>query len=111
MGGGRAAAIKITGSGVKLAFRFDVPDHLLEADVEQIDAYHFWRLTVKANIKSVDLNRQYNIPVFATGASSRYVRHDVSVQVSARVGCGKTGNRPGRLRYTRFIAGNAREWA
>lgn len=70
--------------GVNLSFRFDVPDHLPEADVEQSDAYYFWRLSVKADIQGVDLNRQYNIPVFKTGAASRFVRHDVSAQVSAQ---------------------------
>ena len=70
--------------GVNLSFRFDVPDHLPEADVEQSDTYYFWRLSVKADIQGVDLNRQYNIPVFKTGAASRFVRHDVSAQVSAQ---------------------------
>jgi len=37
---------------------------------------------VSADIKGVDLNRQYNIPVFKTGQSSRFLRHDISAQVS-----------------------------
>jgi hypothetical protein len=72
------------GSGVTLAFRFDVPDELPEADVDQTDAYHFWRLTLKAEIQGVDLDRQYNLPVFGTGETSRFVRHDVSAQVLKR---------------------------
>jgi hypothetical protein len=70
------------GQGVTLAFRFDVPDGLPEADVDQTDAYHFWRLTAKAELEGVDLNRQYNLPVFKTGKRSRSVRHDVSAQVA-----------------------------
>jgi len=70
------------GQGVTLAFRFDVPDGLPEADVDQTDAYHFWRLTAKAELAGVDLNRQYNLPVFKTGQTSRFVRHDVSAQVA-----------------------------
>jgi hypothetical protein len=70
--------------GVDLSFRFDIPDNLPEADVEQSDAYHFWRLTVKAAVEGLDLNRQYNIPVFNTGATSRFIQHDVSAQVLKR---------------------------
>ncbi len=71
-----------SGQGTELSFRFDVPDNLPEADVEQSDAYHFWRLSVSADMKGVDLNRQYNIPVFKTGQSSRFLCHDISAQVS-----------------------------
>jgi hypothetical protein len=76
--------IESAGQGVTLSFRFDVPDNLPEADVDQTDDYHFWRLTAKAEIEGVDLNRQYNLPVFNTGKTSRFVRHDVSAQVSKR---------------------------
>ncbi|MFT5173705.1 MAG: hypothetical protein ACI8W7_001883 [Gammaproteobacteria bacterium] len=70
--------------GVNLAFRFDVPDNLPEADVKKSDGYHFWRLTVKADIQGANLDRQYDIPVYRTGESSRYVRHDVSAQAAER---------------------------
>lgn len=68
--------------GVMLSFRFDVPENLPEADIEQKGAYHFWRLSVKADISGIDLNRQYNIPVFATGESARFVRHDISAKAA-----------------------------
>lgn len=68
--------------GVRLGFRFDVPENLPEADVKQSGAYHFWRLSVKADIPGVDLNRQFNIPVFATGETSHSVSYDVSAQVA-----------------------------
>jgi len=69
--------------GVNLVFRFDVPEDLPQADVEQSGAYHFWRLSVSAEVPGIDLNRSYNIPVFATGETSRNVSHDVSAQAAA----------------------------
>ncbi len=69
--------------GVTLSFRFDVPANLPDADVEQSSAYHFWRLSVKADITGVDLNRNYNIPVFNTGETSRFIAHDISAQSAA----------------------------
>jgi len=70
--------------GVKLSFTFDLPDHLPEADAEQSDAYHFWRLTLKAEIPGVDLNRNYNIPVIKSDATSRFIRHNVSEKAAAQ---------------------------
>ena len=69
--------------GTSLAFRFDIPAGLPPADVEQTDAYHFWRLGINAEIPGIDLDRSYNIPVFATGATAQNVRHDVSAQAAA----------------------------
>ena len=69
--------------GVNLVFRFDVPAGLPQADVRQTGAYHFWRLGIKADIPGIDLERSYNIPVFATAESSHNVRHDISAQVAA----------------------------
>jgi len=69
--------------GVSLAFRFDIPEGLPPADVEQSGSYHFWRLGVNAEIPGIDLDRSYNIPVFATGATAHNVSHDVSAQVAA----------------------------
>jgi len=69
--------------GVNLVFRFNIPDGLPQADVEQSGDYHFWRLTVTADIPGIDLNRNYNIPVFATGAQSQNSHHDISAQVVA----------------------------
>ncbi len=69
--------------GVNLVFRFDVPEDLPQADVEQSGAYHFWRLGVKAEVPGIDLDRSYNIPVFATGETSRSASHDISAQAAA----------------------------
>jgi hypothetical protein len=69
--------------GVSLAFRFDIPAGLPPADVEQSGDYHFWRLGINAEIPGIDLDRSYNIPVFATSETSQNVRHDVSAQAAA----------------------------
>lgn len=76
--------LKAVLDGVNLGFRFDVPDNLPEADFKRSSSYYFWRLTVKADIRGVDLYRQYDIPVFKTGERSCYVGHDISAQVAKR---------------------------
>jgi len=75
------ARIVPTLDGIDLRFRFDVPDNLSESDIEQSGDYYFWRLKVSAEIPGVDLHREYNIPVFLTGAESSYVQHNISAQV------------------------------
>lgn len=75
--------INKTMQGVNLVFRFDVPENLPQADVEQSDSYHFWRLSVNADIPGIDLDRSYNIPVFATAETSRHSHHDISAQAAA----------------------------
>lgn len=69
--------------GVNLSFRFDVPESLPQADIEQSGAYHFWRLGINADIPGIDLDRNYNIPVFATGETALNVSHDISAQAAA----------------------------
>ncbi|MDI9244606.1 hypothetical protein [Marinobacter sp. CHS3-4] len=73
--------IETAGQGVRLAFRFDLPGDLPEADIERSSRYHFWRLSVKADIEGVDLERQYDIPAFQGDARSHNVEHDISTQV------------------------------
>lgn len=72
--------IETAGQGVRFAFRFDLPGDLPEADIEQSSRYHFWRLSVKADIEGVDLERQYDIPAFHGDARSQSVEHDISAQ-------------------------------
>ena len=76
-------AISRSMEGVSLSFRFDVPDGLPQADVEQSGNYYFWRLSVEAEVPGTDLSRSYNIPVFATAETSRNVAHDISAGVEA----------------------------
>ncbi|MGR9043693.1 MAG: DUF3592 domain-containing protein [Gammaproteobacteria bacterium] len=78
------AKTESTGQGVRLKFRFDVPEDLPEADIEQKDAYHFWRLKVSSNGETLALNREYIIPVFKTHAQSKFIRHDNSAEAEER---------------------------
>ena len=58
--------------GTRLSFRFDVPEGQVESDAEQSgDSYHMWRLNVQAELPSVTLDRDFNIPVYATATESR----------------------------------------
>ena len=75
------ARVAPTMDGIEIRFRFDVPDDLPESDVEQTGDYSFWRLKVSAEIPGIDLEREYNIPVYRTAAGSSYVQHNISAQV------------------------------
>ncbi len=58
-------------NGTRLVFRFDVPGDLAESDAERRgNAYSLWRLNVQADLAGVDFDRDYEIPVYATGESS-----------------------------------------
>ncbi|MEO1035555.1 MAG: DUF3592 domain-containing protein [Pseudomonadota bacterium] len=62
------------GAGSQVEFRFDVPDDLPPADaVTDSGSYHIWRLSIAAQTDGPDLNRVYQIPVYATGAQSSAV--------------------------------------
>ena len=57
--------------GTRLTFRFDVPADLTESDAEQEGRdYHLWRMNVQADLAGVDFDRDYEIPVYATGEAS-----------------------------------------
>ena len=59
--------------GTRLTFRFDVPEGLRESDTEQGDSYYLWRLNVSADIPGTDIDRDYEIPVYATRETSRFL--------------------------------------
>jgi hypothetical protein len=67
------------GKGTRLTFRFDVPDRLNASDAQQnADEYYVWRLNLRAEIPGADLDRDYEIPVYATATQSRQLsRHAV----------------------------------
>lgn len=75
------AKVVTAGRGLRLKFRFDIPDHLPESDVEQTGDFIFWRLKVSADLPGINLDREYNIPVFKTHQHSTSIDHNVSVQV------------------------------
>ena len=58
-------------AGTRITFRFNVPDGLEESDAQsQGDSSYAWRLNVKADIPGADFDRDYEIPVYATGSHS-----------------------------------------
>jgi hypothetical protein len=61
-------------NGTRLSFRFDVPDNLNESDADQSsDDYYLWRLNLNADVPGTDIDRDYEIPVYATGEESRNI--------------------------------------
>ena len=59
-------------SGTRLSFRFDVPENLNESDADQSqDTYNLWRLNLKAELPGTDVDRDYEIPVYATAEQSQ----------------------------------------
>jgi hypothetical protein len=60
--------------GTRLTFRFDVPERLSESDaLQDEETYHLWRMNVSARLPGADLNRDYDIPVYATAQHSRHL--------------------------------------
>ena len=56
--------------GSRLAICFNVPTGLPVSETYS-DDYRFWRLELNADLPGVDLHRQFEIPVFATGEKCR----------------------------------------
>lgn len=58
--------------GTRVSFRFDVPAGRVESDARQTgDSYHLWRLNLRSDSAAVALDRDFNIPVYATATESR----------------------------------------
>jgi len=58
--------------GTRLSFRFDVPAGLDSSDaLRDGDEYVLWRLNLHADMPGADIDRNYDIPVYATGEQSR----------------------------------------
>jgi len=67
----QVAHCSATSEGSRLTFRFDVPSNIDESDADTSeDSYHIWRLNLKATLAGIDLDRDYDIPVYATAAQS-----------------------------------------
>jgi len=70
--------------GTRLTFRFDVPEGLAETDAEaEGDSHDAWRLNLRAELPGADLDRDYDIPVYATATQSRMLSNR-SVERSRR---------------------------
>ncbi len=59
--------------GTRLTFRFDVPEGLDASDTDKDDSYYVWRLNLQAELPGTDLDRDYDIPVYATATESRHL--------------------------------------
>ena len=60
--------------GTRLSFRFDVPKNLNESDAEQAEEnYYLWQLNLKAELPGVDIDRDYEIPVYETEQQSQHL--------------------------------------
>jgi hypothetical protein len=59
--------------GTRLTFRFDVPAGEQESDTEKDDSYHLWRLNLSADLAGANLDRDYELPVYATAMQSRFL--------------------------------------
>jgi hypothetical protein len=58
--------------GTRVSFRFDVPDDQHESDVDRSeDSYYLWRLNLQARLPGTDIDRDYEIPVYATAETSQ----------------------------------------
>jgi hypothetical protein len=71
----------VSAKGTRLTFRFDIPEGFNESDTEMDDSYHIWRLSLHAELAGTDLDRNYELPVYATATQSRFLSN-VAVQQS-----------------------------
>jgi len=75
------AHAEISARGTRLTFRFDIPEGFNESDTEKDDNYHEWRLNLHAELAGTDLDRNYDLPVYATATQSRFLSN-IAVQQS-----------------------------
>ncbi|MEW8693322.1 MAG: DUF3592 domain-containing protein [Candidatus Thiodiazotropha endolucinida] len=74
------AQVEPAGRGMRLRFRFSVPEGLQPSEEESGDFY-LWRLNIKSEIPGVDLDRSFTIPVYATAEKSRFHNLDSAMEV------------------------------
>ncbi len=65
--------------GTRLSFTIDVPaDGVRPSDaLRNHEDYDLWRVNVTCDIDGVDLDRNFEIPVYATGEKSRNISHRI----------------------------------
>ena len=61
--------------GSRLQFCFDVPEGLHPSE-QKGASYHLWRLNLKSDGAAIDIDRNFELPVFATAEPSRHIRAD-----------------------------------
>ncbi|MES9946794.1 MAG: DUF3592 domain-containing protein [Candidatus Thiodiazotropha sp.] len=69
------AQVEPAARGMRLGFRFSVPEGLNPSE-EETGNHYFWRLNIKAEQPGIDLDRAYTIPVYATAEQSRFQHLD-----------------------------------
>ncbi|MDH4253570.1 MAG: DUF3592 domain-containing protein [Gammaproteobacteria bacterium] len=68
----RTAHAEPSARGTRLSFRFEPPTGLNPSDAQRdSNDYFVWRLNMHADMPGADIDRDYDIPVYATGAQSR----------------------------------------
>ena len=65
------------GRGSRLLFCFDVPQGLPQSEIKD-KRYYLWRLNLKSDGAAIDINRNFELPVFATAQPSRQIHVDSS---------------------------------
>ncbi len=71
------AQVEPHGSGSRLRFRFAVPGGLPASEAPAND-YHAWRLRVESTGSDLGLDRSFDVPVYATGASTHHLIPDAA---------------------------------
>lgn len=69
----RVAHAQAGTNGTRLTFRFDVPEGLHASDTEKNSSCYSWRLHLHAALPGIDLDRDYELPVYPTATRSRYI--------------------------------------
>lgn len=63
-------------SGTRVTFRFDIPsniEEIKESDAVQKGNYYIWRLNLFAKLNGIDINRDFEIPVYKTAELSKNI--------------------------------------
>lgn len=65
--------------GTRLTFSIDVPSDSTRASDAQPDSsnYHLWRLNLHSDVPGVDLDRNFQIPVYPSENKSRHISHRI----------------------------------
>jgi len=66
------AKVKPMMNHINVEFCFDVPNDL-PISQEHSKNYHLWRLTIESEMEGVDLNRNFEIPVYNTRQTSSHI--------------------------------------
>ncbi len=64
------ARATVAGEGIKVQFRFEVPEDLPVSEDKGSHSYHLWRVNIHGELPGTDLDRSFEIPVFPTGERS-----------------------------------------